>query len=78
MDKKRTGMTYEDFCENMLVVEVTEGHMWCEDIGGCYHYDGCDAEYFEDGKNSRDFVEVSDKVLGYLGRLYDIRMNLDD
>ena len=78
MDKKRTGMTYEDWCENLYVVELKDGHLWCEDLDGAYHYDGRDGEYYLDERHKRDFVECSDRVLNYLDRLYDTRLDIDD
>ena len=77
MDMKRTGMTYEDFCDNLFVVEMKDGQMWCEDALGAYHYDGNGGEYYLDDQNSRDFIECSDKVLNYLDRLYDTRLDIE-
>ncbi len=78
MDKKRTGMTYVDWCDNLLIVEDVCGSLWAEDADGCYHFDGVDGAYFQEGKNSRDFFECSDKVKDYLSRLYCSRRGLDD
>ncbi len=78
MNKKMTGMTYADWCDNLLIVEVTEDSLWVEDSHGAYHFDGENGVYYEDGKNSRNFLECSDKVINYLFRLYVTRRGLED